>query len=107
MAPVSKPVSPKTYTLLTPNGPQASLEPGTMGGYRPKKIFGRLDCPSANRAIAKGGYVQHRVFFKDVDDAQACGYRPCAKCMPEAYAKWKSEQDVKPPAPTARRSFKP
>ena len=101
------PTAPKTYTLLTPNGPQPSLIPGLVGGYRPKKIYGRLDCPSANRAIEKGGYVQHRVFFKDIDEAQACGYRPCAKCMPEAYAKWKSEQEQgSPPAPTARRAFK-
>jgi methylphosphotriester-DNA--protein-cysteine methyltransferase len=64
-------------------------EPGLFGGYRRRKIYGRLDCKSANEAIAKGGYVKHRVFFKDEETAIKAGYRPCAKCMPEKYAKWK------------------
>ena len=36
-----------------------------MGGYKPSRIYGRLDCPSALRAITRGGYVRHRVFFAD------------------------------------------
>jgi methylphosphotriester-DNA--protein-cysteine methyltransferase len=63
--------------------------PGTLGGHRRTRIYGRLDCPSALRAIARGGYVQHRVFFADEATAIAAGYRPCAVCLPERYAEWK------------------
>jgi methylphosphotriester-DNA--protein-cysteine methyltransferase len=83
--------SPRTYTLLDASGdPYASATPGTLGGHRRTRIYGRLDCPSARRAIANGGYVAHRVFFADEDTAVAAGYRPCAVCLPDAYAAWKA-----------------
>jgi len=83
-------VTQRVYRLLGANGAEVlSPIPGTLGGYRPKRIYGRLDCPSALRAIAKNGYVKHRVFFADEDAALAAGYRPCAKCMPDAYRHWK------------------
>ena len=47
---------------------------GTLGGHRGTKIYGRLDCPSALRAIARGGYVKYRVFFADEAAAIAAGY---------------------------------
>ena len=63
-----------------------SSVPGAFGGHRRSRIYGRLDCPSALRAITSGGpYPQHRVFFADEATAIAAGYRPCARCMPEAY----------------------
>jgi methylphosphotriester-DNA--protein-cysteine methyltransferase len=81
------------YTLIGPDGrPYRSETPGTLGGHTPGKIYGRLDCPSALRAIAKGGYVTHRVFFADEATAIAAGYRPCAKCMPVQYRAWKARQ---------------
>jgi hypothetical protein len=40
-----------------------SPTPGQLGGHRRGKLYGRLDCPAALRAVARGGYVQHRVFF--------------------------------------------
>ena len=59
-------MSEKQYRLMDENEKiYLSPEPGQLGGYRRGKIYGRLDCKSANRAIAKGGYVKHRVFFKD------------------------------------------
>jgi methylphosphotriester-DNA--protein-cysteine methyltransferase len=83
-------VSP-TWTLLGPDGvPYPSDVPGTVGGHRRGRIYGRLDCPAALRAIARGGYVAQRVFFLDAEDARAAGYRPCAVCMPDAYAAWKA-----------------
>jgi len=54
--------------------------PGTLGGNRWLKIYGRLDCPSALRWIARGHYVRHRVFFADEATARAAGYRPCRVC---------------------------
>lgn len=80
----------KTYTLIGADGrPYASVTRGTLGGHRRRKGYGRLDCPSALRWIAKGHYVKHRVFFVDEAAAIAAGYRPCAVCMPERYLEWK------------------
>jgi hypothetical protein len=53
------------------------------------RLYGRLDCPAAQRAIARGGYVKHRVFFPDETIAVSAGFRPCAVCLPEGYARWK------------------
>jgi methylphosphotriester-DNA--protein-cysteine methyltransferase len=75
---------------------------GTLGGHRGTKIYGRLDCPSALRAIARGGYVKYRVFFADEAAAIAAGYRPCARCMPERYRAWKANESAhrEPPRTT-------
>jgi hypothetical protein len=83
----------KKYTLIGADGkPFDSDVPGTLGGYRLAKIYGTFDCHSALRAIEKGGYTKHRVFFLDESSAVAAGYRPCAKCMPDQYEKWKAQQ---------------
>jgi hypothetical protein len=80
----------RTWRLLGADGkPFESDTPGTLGGHRKSKIYGRLDCRVALRAIARGGYVPHRVFFADRETAVAAGYRPCGVCLPEAYAQWK------------------
>jgi len=70
--------------------PFASAVPGTFGGHRKTRIYGRLDCRAALRAIARGGYVEQRVFFLDEAAAVSAGFRPCAVCMPESYARWKA-----------------
>lgn len=83
----------KLYKLIDENGKQYLSEiPGTLGGHKKLKIYGRLDCPSALRFIAKGQYVQHRVFFADEKTAIAAGYRPCGVCMKKEYAVWKAKQ---------------
>jgi methylphosphotriester-DNA--protein-cysteine methyltransferase len=80
----------KRYRLIDADGtPYESATPGIVGGYRATRIYGRLDCPSALRAIANGGYVTHRVFFADEETAVAAGYRPCARCLPDAYRTWR------------------
>lgn len=85
--------STKIYRLLGADGKTyESTTPGLLGGHRKLKIYGRLDCPSALRYIAKGQYVKYRVFFKDEETAIAAGFRPCAKCMPEEYKLWKAKQ---------------
>jgi uncharacterized protein len=76
----------QTWTLLGPDGkPYASRRRGTLGGHRRTRIYGRLDCPAARRAIARGGYVAHRFFFLNEDHARAAGYRPCRVCLPETH----------------------
>lgn len=83
----------KLYRLIGADGRlYLSVHPGTLGGHRRLKAYGRLGCPSALRWIAKGHYVRHRVFFADEAAAVAAGYRPCAICMPEAYCVWKDTE---------------
>jgi methylphosphotriester-DNA--protein-cysteine methyltransferase len=86
-------VTAKTYTLLGPDRqPYQSTIAGTLGGHRRGRVYGRLDCPAALRAIARGGYIRNRVFFADEQTAVAAGYRPCAVCLPEEYAPWKERR---------------
>ncbi|MCC3330404.1 Ada metal-binding domain-containing protein [Nocardia abscessus] len=81
------------YTLLGGDGrPYVSAVPGRYGGHRRSRIYGRLDCPSALRALARGAYRAHRVFFATEIDATTAGYRPCAVCLPGPYAGWKEHR---------------
>jgi hypothetical protein len=81
----------KTYWLTNAQGQRyPSREPGKLGGHRRLKIYGKLDCPSALRWIAKGHYVKNRVFFEDRQTAQAAGYRPCGVCLKEEFLRWKA-----------------
>ena len=81
----------RTYALLGADRRlYRSAAPGRFGGHRKSRIYGRLDCPAALRAIVGGGYAAHRVFFADERTAVAAGYRPCAVCLPGAYAAWKA-----------------
>jgi methylated-DNA-[protein]-cysteine S-methyltransferase len=78
------------YKLIDSGGqPYESETPGTLGGHRGNRVYGRLDCEGARRWIAQGHYVSQRIFFADEPTALAAGYRPCATCLPEAYARWK------------------
>lgn len=81
----------KPYRLVGRDGREVlSPVPGTLGGHRRSRVYGRLDCAGALRWIAKGHYVPHRVFFADEETAIAAGYRPCARCLPDRYAAWKA-----------------
>jgi hypothetical protein len=82
----------KKYTLLDVNGQYFSKVPGTCGGNKKLKIYGKLDCPSAMRYLEKSHYKDNRVFFESVEVAIKLGYRPCAKCMKKEYEKWKHEK---------------
>jgi hypothetical protein len=87
----------KVFDLLGPDRKlYSSAIPGSLGGNRRMKIYGRLDCASAKRAVAKGTtYQKHRVFFADEATAIAAGYRPCAKCMSQQYKVWCAEHPNK------------
>ena len=69
--------------------------PGQLGGHKKLKIYGRLDCPSANRWVEKGKYANFRVFFADEETAIKAGFRPCGICMPQEYKAWKDKQKTK------------
>lgn len=78
--------------LHTDRGRRPPIHPtgqGTWGGHRRRKIYGRLNCPSALLAIARGGSVANRVFFADEVAAVTAGYRPWGICCPERYLAWK------------------
>jgi hypothetical protein len=81
----------KTYRLLGADSQlYSSMDKGLIGGNRRTKIYGRLDCPSALRAIRRGKtYGRYRVFFADEEKAVAAGFRPCGVCMPDAYKRWR------------------
>lgn len=83
----------KGFRLLAADGTTYESDVrGTLGGFRPRRLYGRLDCSSALRFIARGGYVHGRVFFADEATAVAAGYRPCAVCLREQYRAWKRSQ---------------
>jgi hypothetical protein len=80
----------KMFHLLGADG-QMVMSPtkGILGGHRRTKVYGQMECPSARRALANGGYRQDRVFFADEATAVAAGFRPCHSCMPVEYQAWK------------------
>ncbi len=82
----------KFYTLISADGSRyTSTTPGTFGGYRKERRYGRLDCKVARRALDNGAlYAQQRVFFADEATAIAAGYHPCAVCMPAEYKAFKA-----------------
>ena len=55
-----------------------------FAGNKPLKIMGRLDCKSGKKMKR-----QNRVFFRWAAEGRSEGYRPCGKCCPLAYQKWK------------------
>lgn len=83
---------PRRYRLVAADGSVTVSEtPGTLGGHRRRRVYGRLDCKAARRALQHGSsYAQQRVFFRDEATARAAGYRPCAVCLPDAYKAWKA-----------------
>lgn len=81
---------PTMYLLRQPDGSFTdSLTPGTLGGNSRLRIYGRLDCGSANAALPRG-YAKRRVFFADKAAAIAAGFRPCGVCMRAQYRIWKA-----------------
>jgi methylphosphotriester-DNA--protein-cysteine methyltransferase len=79
------------YKLIDENDSEyLSNRKGSLGGHKHLKIYGLLSCPSALSFISKGHYIEQRVFFLDKKTAVSAGYRPCARCMPTEYRKWKN-----------------
>lgn len=82
----------KMYRLIGTDGKEYLSEtPGTLGGNTERKVYGRLDCPSALSSIKRfpGSYEKSRVFFADEKTALAAGYRPCGNCLRKQYQEYK------------------
>lgn len=83
----------KEYKLMDECGNvYLSKIPGTFGGHKKLKIYGKLDCQNAINWINKGYYVDNRVFFLNEEVAKSNNYRPCAKCMKKEYNEWKNRK---------------
>jgi len=67
----------KLYNILKNGEFILSEISGQYVGWKPGKIFGRLDCKSGMRMNK-----ENRVFFYTIEDAIREGYRPCKKCKP-------------------------
>ncbi len=52
-----------------------------LGGHKRFKLYGRFDCPSSLRAMARGLGVDAWVPFVDEESAIIAGYAPCNRCM--------------------------
>ncbi len=86
-------VKDRTYVLTTATGdPFESRTPGELAASRRTRIYGQLDCPAALKALRRGGYSTHRVFFADQKTALAAGYRPCGVCMNAEHEAWRAER---------------
>ncbi len=59
-----------------------------LAGNRRLRIYGRLDCLSGRR-MKRG----NRVFFESEAEAIRLGYRPCGRCLKEAYSAWRRGDD--------------
>lgn len=69
----------KCYNVVW-NGEAVTTDvPGKYAGSRNTKIFGRLDCPIGKTKM----HAKNRVFFRDWEDAEEAGFRPCKVCRPD------------------------
>jgi methylphosphotriester-DNA--protein-cysteine methyltransferase len=84
------------YRLTGADGQEfLSKEPGRLGGNLLRdKIYGRLDCPAALKALRDGGeaYRAKRVFFADEGTAIEAGFRPCGRCLRDRYRAWRARR---------------
>ncbi len=67
----------KLYRVVINRQEQVTETPGEYAGWRAGKIFGRLACRSGMRMKPES-----RIFFANMEEAIASGYRPCNKCKP-------------------------
>lgn len=82
----------KLYHLTGPDGQEyETTERGTVYDYKSTKIYGCRDCKVPIPYLERGTYKT--VFFKDEETAVKAGFRPCAKCLPKKYDKWKNGED--------------
>lgn len=78
----------RKYRVLKDGKIIESEIPGRYAGWRPGKIFGRLDCRSGMRMKK-----ENRVFFLSWEDAIAQGYRACKKCKPQPDDEYERKDD--------------
>lgn len=78
---------------LLPEGIGILDLPKLFSGNKHTKIFGKATCSSTIGHQILLGNNTNRVLFHSENEALKSGFRPCAKCMPEQYEKWKKHLD--------------
>ena len=78
-------------TECLPEGIELSDLPNTYCGNKRSKIFGLATCDATQGHQLLMKDATHRVIFKGLDEAKTLGYRPCKRCMYEAYLEWENE----------------
>lgn len=95
--------SQPTFRVLAADGRMVdSHVPATVAGHSRLRIFGRLDCSSARYHLSKGRYRKYRVFFQSLECAIVLGYRPCGRCLPDAYRAWRRDRTESERHPAAK-----
>lgn len=98
----------KRFKLLGPEGkPYWSETPGTLGGNAAARIYGKLTCGAALRALRRSpAYAKNRVFFASEEDAISAGFRPCGICMRKRLRQWEKAQRLEASADRLGLTFR-
>ena len=80
------------FAELLPDGISILDLPNKFSGNKRTKVFGKASCSATNGHLILNKNAKDRQIFDNADEAEALGFRPCAKCMNEAYIKWKQKQ---------------
>lgn len=74
---------------LLPQGIDILDLPNIYSGNRRTKVFGKASCSATNGHLILEQDGTGRQLFENAVEAIALSFRPCARCMPVEYAKWK------------------
>lgn len=77
--------------------------PETYCGNTKSKIFGVATCEATHGHKFFEEDANSRIFFESPENAYELGYRPCRRCMHEAYLDWKEMTDNEGAVATNRK----
>ena len=87
----------KKYKLIGPDcQTYLSATPGTFGGHRRQKIYGRLDCSVAHCEPLLGAAMWRTGSFSRMKRLLLPRDIDRARCLPEHYQRWKEAQNLEP-----------
>jgi hypothetical protein len=66
--------------------------PKIICGNKRTRVYGKAICSATNGHSIINSSLPVCVVFQSEDEAIRLGYRPCAKCMQQEYAKWKAHK---------------
>ncbi len=78
------------FAGLLPEGLSILDLPKTICGNKRTKIFGKATCSATNGHLVLNSTLSDSMVFESKEEAISLGYRPCARCMPKDYAKWRA-----------------
>lgn len=77
-----------------PEGTDLLDLPDTFCGNKKTKVYGVATCRATEGHQIVNNNAPNRIIFEDSEEAEKLGYRPCKRCMPEAYIKWQKERGI-------------